>query len=176
VPILMRASLPAAGAAPVSEGMQNLMKVLSQVGVYVGSAITFGLAFGLFRSFAQVPRTLNAYFKLYCIAFGFVMPLYAAYEFVARGLLGGIGMTSFNGPITPEQWMTPTALVSLALALLLWTYFVAIHRRFWHMPVWKATVLYVIAAVVSYKLSFWLMYAVGYVTASVLTSSGLLAT
>jgi len=176
VPILMRASLPVAGAAPVSESMQTLLKVLSQVGVYVGAAITFGLAYGLFRYFTRVPRTLNAYFKLYCIAFGFVMPLYAAYEFVARGLFGGVGMSSFNGPMTAEQWSTPTALVSIGLALLLWGYFVAIHRRFWSMPLWKATVLYVIAAVVSYKLSFWLMFYVGYVTAGTLISSGLLTT
>lgn len=176
VPILMHTSVPATGAAPVSESMQNVLKVLSQVGVYVGSAITFGLAFGLFRYFAQVPRTFNAYFKLYCMAFGFVMPLYAAYEFVTRGLLDGIGMSSFNGPMTEAQWMTPTALVSVALALLLWGYFVAIHRRFWSMPVWKATVLYVIAAVVSYKLSFWLMFYVGYFTVSTLISSGLLRT
>lgn len=176
VPIFMHASLPAAGAAPVSEGMQTLMKVLSQVGVYIGSAITFGLAFGLFRYFARVPRTLTAYFKLYCIAFGFIMPLYATYEFVARGLLGGSGMSSFSDQMTGAQWATPTALVSLGLALLLWAYFIAIHRRFWKMPVWKATVLYVIAAIVSDKLSFWLMFYVGYFTRSVLISSGLLAT
>ncbi len=176
VPILMHASVPATGAAPVSESMQNLMKVLSQVGVYVGSAITFGLAYGLFRTFARVPRTLNAYFKLYCIAFGFVMPLYAAYEFAARGLLGGIGMSSFNGPMTEAQWLTPTALASLALTLLLWAYFVAVHRRFWSLPLWKATLLYVISAVVSYKVSFWVMYVLGYVTTSVLISQGLLTT
>ncbi len=61
-------------------------------------------------------------------------PIYGAYEFIVRGMLGGIGMSSFGAPMTLDDWMTPSALTSIALALLLWAYFVAIHRRFWGMP------------------------------------------
>ena len=115
LPILMRTTVPTAAAGHMSEDMQTLMKVLSQVGVYVGAVITFLLAFALFRYFAKEPRTLKAYFKLYCLAFGFVMPLYAVYEFAARGLLGGTGMSSFNETAHPVQWSEPSTLISAAL-------------------------------------------------------------
>ncbi len=173
LPILMRTTVPAAAAGHMSEDMQTLMKVLSQVGVYVGAVITFLLAFALFRYFAKEPRTLKAYFKLYCLAFGFVMPLYAVYEFAARGLLGGTGMSSFNETAHPVQWNEPSTLVSAALALLLWSYFIAIHRRFWRMSLWRAGALYVVAAIASYQLSFWLMYVVGYWTTKALIAAGL---
>jgi hypothetical protein len=176
VPILLSSAVPAAQSAHLSESMQTLMKVLSQVGVYVGAAITFVLAYALFRFFAKEPRSFTAYFKLYCVAFGFVMPLYAAYEFVARSLLGGTGMSSFNETGQhPVQWDSPSTLVSAALALVLWGYFIAIHRRFWHMSLWKAGALYVVAAITSYQLSFWLMYFVGYWTAAALVAVGVVS-
>ena len=105
LPTLFEASGAAAPGAHVSESMQNLMRVLSQAGAYIGTAITFLIAFGLFRYFAREPRTLPAYFKLYSLAFGFVMPIYAAYEFVARHILGVTGMSSLG---TVVQW-TPSA-------------------------------------------------------------------
>lgn len=171
VPILLKSTMPA-GASQVSESMQTLMKVLSQVGVYVGAAITFFIAFLLYRWFAKEPRTLRAYFKLYCLAFGFVMPLYALYEFLARGVLGGVGMSSLNEVTQPEHLAAPVTLASLMLVLLLWAYFIAIHRRFWRMSVWRAGVLYVVAAVSSYQISFWFMYVIGYVIAALLISAG----
>ena len=107
---------------PMSESMQTLMKVLSQVGVYVGAAITFVLAYALFRYFAKEPRTLKAYFKLYCLAFGFIMPLYAVYEFVARGLLGGTGHVVVQRRHAPDGEqilsMPLDARSSVALALI----------------------------------------------------------
>jgi hypothetical protein len=48
--------------------------------------------------------------------------------------------------------------------------------HFWRLPLWKAVVLYVIAATSSYQLSFWLMYGVGLVTTKVLLASGFLQT
>jgi len=173
VPILLSSAIPAAQSAHMSESMQTLMKVLSQVGVYVGAAITFVLAYALFRFFAKEPRTFKAYFKLYCLAFGFIMPLYAVYEYAARGLLGGTGMSSFNETAQhPVQWAAPSTLVSAALALVLWSYFIAIHKRFWNMSVWRAGALYVAAALCSYQLSFWLMYVVGYWTTAMLIAVG----
>ena len=130
---------------------------MSQVGLYVGSAITFAIAYGLYRYFSKEPRSFHAYFKLYCLAFGFVMPLYAAYEFVARQVLGGIGMSSLDQVTRTEQLSEPLT-CSITLALLLWAYFIAIHRRFWRMSLWRAGALYVVAALVSYRVSFWLMY------------------
>jgi len=173
VPILLNQVTPTQQGAQFSESMQNLMKVLSQAGVYVGAAITFVLAYGLFRYFAKVPRTFHAYFKLYCLAFGFIMPFYAVYEYVARTLLGGTGMSSFNDTAHAVQWANPSTLVSMGLALVLWGYFIAIHRRFWGMTVWRAGVLYVVAAITSYYASFWLMYWVGYWTAGFLIARGI---
>jgi hypothetical protein len=171
LPILMRTTVPVAAAGHMSEDMQTLMKVLSQVGVYVGAVITFVLAFALFRYFAKEPRTLKAYFKLYCIAFGFVMPLYAVYEFAMRGLFGGTGMSSFSAGAV--RWTEPSTLLSAALALVLWSYFIAIHRRFWRMSLWRAGALYVVAAIASNQLSFLLMYVVGYWTTKTLIAAGL---
>lgn len=176
LPTLFQAAAEAGPGAHVSESLQTLMKVLSQAGVYVGAAITFMLAFGLFRYFSREPRSLQAYFKLYCLAFGLVMPMYATYEFVTRHVLGVTGMSSFNGPMTVAQWATPSAIIAAALALLLWAYFIAIHRRFWRLPLWKAGVLYVVAATASYQLTFWLMYAVGYGVAKLLITLGALQT
>jgi hypothetical protein len=172
VPIVMRVVIPA-GGMQVSESMQTLMKVLSQVGIYVGMAVTFALAYGLFRYFATAQRPFHAYFKLYCLALGFMAPLYGAHEFIVRGMLGGIGMSTFGAPMTLDDWMTPSALTSTALVLLLFAYFVGIHRRFWGMPVWKATALYLVAAVVSNNVSYWLMWWVGFYSARVLTAAGI---
>ncbi len=41
------------------------------------------------------------------------------------------------------------------------------------MPVWKATALYLVAAVVSNKVGYWLMWWVGFYSASVLTAAGI---
>jgi hypothetical protein len=172
LPTLFGAAAAAGPAAHVSESMQTLMRTLSQVGAYIGTAITFLIAYGLFRYFAREPRTLPAYFKLYCVGFGFVMPIYAVYEFVARHLLGVTGISSLN---SVTVW-TPSAVLAAAVALVLWAYFIAIHQRFWRLPLWKAVVLYVVAATSSYQLSFWLMYAVGRVTSEVLLANGFLQT
>ncbi len=173
LPILLQNAVPADGTVHLSESMQTLAKVLSQVGVYVGAVIGFLLAYGLFRIFAKEPRSLRAYFKLYCLAFGFVTPLYAAYEFGMRTLLHGTGMSSFNGPMTQAEQLTPTALASLALLLVLWAYFIAIHSRFWRMPLWKGGALYAASAIGSYQLSYWLMFYVGYLIAAVLVAYGI---
>ena len=79
VPIVVRTVAPP--GTNVSESMLTLMKVLSQVGVYVGMAITFLLSFAVFRYFASVKRPFHAYFKLYCLALGFVAPIYGIYEY-----------------------------------------------------------------------------------------------
>lgn len=174
IPVLLQGSVPDDATAHLSEDIRTLAKAMSQVGVYVGAVIGFLLTFGLFRAFAREPRTLPAYFKLYCMAFGFVTPLYAVYEFAARSLLGGTGMSSLNGPLTETQLATPSALISIALSLTLWAYFIAVHRRFWRMPLWKAGVLYVVAAVVSYQLSYWTMFYVGQWTRDTLLAAGLI--
>ena len=171
IPIFVRSAVPA--SAQVSESMRTLMNVLSQVGVYVGHVITFFIAYGLFRYFAKEPRTFRAYFKFYCMAFGFIMPLYAAYEFLARGVLGGVGMSNLGEAQQLEQSLAPLTLLSTALALVFWAYFIAVHRRFWRMSVWRAGVLYFVAAVSSYQISYWLMYGVGFVTARVLVAAGI---
>ncbi len=172
VPIVMHMLVPVGGDVHVSESMQTLMKVLSQVGIYVGLAITFALAYAMFRFFARVQRPFAAYFKLYCLALGFMAPIYGAYEFIVRGLLGGFGMSSLGALQTEADWMSPTALASITLSLLLWAYFVGIHRRFWDMPVWKATALYVVASVVAGQVGYYLMWWVGFYTAQVLTNAG----
>lgn len=172
MPILMNTSIEAAHGAPVSESMQNLMKVMSQIGVYVGALITFGLAYGLFRYFAKEPRTLKEYLKLYCLAFGFILPLYAVYEYASRVLLGVTGMSSFNESMLPNQWAQPATWLAAALTLAVWAYFIAIHRRFWRMSVWRAGALYSVASISSYHLSYWLMYFVGYWTAAILVGAG----
>lgn len=171
VPVVMRMVIPT-GGVQVSESMQSLMKVLSQVGIYVGVAITFLLGYALFRFFAKERRTFAAYFKLYAIAMGFVAPIYGAYEFVVGVMLGGVGMSSL-GALTEADMMTPTMLISTALAITLWVYFVAIHHRFWAMPIWKATILYFVASIVSTDLGYWLMWWVGFYSARVLIAAGI---
>ena len=58
--------------------------------------MTFAIAYALFRYFAAVKRPFHAYFKLYCLALGFMAPIYGVYEFVVRGMLGGTGMSSLE--------------------------------------------------------------------------------
>jgi hypothetical protein len=171
VPIVVRTVAPP--GANVSESMLTLMKVLSQVGVYVGMAITFLLAFAVFRYFASVKRPFHLYFKLYCLALGFVAPIYGIYEYVVRSLLGGTGLSSFNAQMTLAAWSTPTAWASLALMVLVFVYFIGIHRRFWNMPVWKAALLYVGASYVSGNAGVYLMWYVGWYSAYVLTAAGI---
>lgn len=170
IPIMVRSVVP----GQLSESLQTYVKVMSQVGVYVGSAITFVIAYWLYRYFAKERRTVSAYFKLYCLAFGFVMPLYAAYEFVARSVLGGIGMSSLEQVTQVEQLREPLTLVSVSLALLLWAYMIAIHRRFWRMGLWRAAILYVVAAISSSKISFWLMFAVSAFGREALVAAGII--
>jgi hypothetical protein len=173
VPVIMQAVIPTGGNVHVSESMQTLMKILSQVGIYVGMAITFALAYAIFRYFATVKRPFHAYFKLYCLALGFMAPIYGAYEFIVRLMVGGIGMSTFGAPMTGADWLSPSAIASVVLSLLLWAYFVAIHRRFWAMPVWKATALYLVASVVSYQVGYQLMWQVGFYSAKMLTAAGI---
>ena len=173
VPIVMNVIVPPNSGVHVSESMLTLMKVLSQVGVYVGMAITFALGYALFRFFAAVKRPLAEYFKLYCLTLGFVAPIYGVYEFLVRGILGGIGVSSFGGPMTDADWLTPSAIASAALGVSLFVYFIAVHRRFWNMPVWKATALYLLATVVANQVGFWLMWYVGWYSARALTQAGI---
>lgn len=171
VPVVMKIVAPADGSE-VSENLQLLMKILSQVGIYVGIASVFLLAYALFRFFAKVRRPFHAYFKLYCLALGFVAPIYGVWEFVVRGMFGGISMSSFGTAMSADDWTRPSAIASMALALLFWAYFVGIHRRFWEMPVWKATLLYVAACIVANLVSTQLMWYVGFYTAYVVAAAG----
>lgn len=171
VPVVMRMVVPTGGAA-VSESMQTLMKALSQVGIYFGVVLSFLTAYLLFRLFAKNKRTLADYFKLYAIALGFIAPIYGAYEFVAKVLLNGVSMTGL-GSLTEAELLQPMTGISVVLALLLWAYFVAIHRRFWAMPVWKATLLYLVATIVSGQLGYTIMWYVGFYTARILIDAGI---
>ena len=105
VPIVLRTVAPP--GTNVSESMLTLMKVLSQVGVYVGMAMAFLLAFAVFRLFAPQKRPFHAYFKLYCLALGFMAPIYGIYEFVVRSLLGGTGLSSFNAQMSLDALVHP---------------------------------------------------------------------
>lgn len=162
VPFIVQSAVPTEQMSQFSESMQTLLKILSQVGVYVGAAITFLLGFALFRLFAKERRSFKSYLKLYCLAFGFMLPPFAVYDYVVRGLLGTTGLSSFvaRNPTT-EELLTPAFAVSFAVSLLIWAYFIAIHRRFWHMSIWKAGALYTAAALVSNQLGYWLMFHVG---------------
>ncbi|MBC7832880.1 MAG: hypothetical protein H7Y62_12775 [Hyphomicrobium sp.] len=171
VPIVLRTVAPP--GTNVSDSMLTLMKILSQVGVYVGMAMAFLLAFAVFRLFAPQKRPFHAYFKLYCLALGFMAPIYGIYEFAVRSLLGGTGLSSFNAQMSLDAWSTPTAWVSVALMVLVFAYFIGIHRRFWNMPVWKAAPLYLATSFVSGNASFHLMWYVGWYSAYVLTAAGI---
>ena len=171
VPIVIQQVAPP--GTNVSESLLTLMKILSQVGVYAGMIVTFLLAFLVFRLFSQVQRPFHAYFKLYAIALGFVAPIYAIYEFVARSVLGGVGMSSFSAQMTPDDWLKPTAWVSVALIVAMLVYFIGIHRRFWQMPVWKAALLYLPASYVANVISYQMMWYVGWYSAYVLSAAGI---
>jgi hypothetical protein len=173
LPFIIQSADPTGAMAHYSESMQTLVKILTQAGVYVGAFITFLLGFALFGFFAKEPRSLKSYLKLYCLAFGFIMPPYAVYDYVARGVLGSTGLSSFTGTgPTPEQMLSVPFLLSFAVSLLIWAYFIAIHRRFWRMPVWKAGALYTITALTSYQAGYWIMYFVGYWVAFWLVRAG----
>jgi hypothetical protein len=171
VPIVLRTVAPP--GTNVSESMLTLMKVLSQVGVYVGIGLAFLLAFVVFRFFASPKRPFHAYFKLYCLALGFMAPIYGIYEFVVRSLLGGTGLSSFNAQMTLAAWSTPTAWASVVLMVLVFAYFIGIHRRFWNMPVWKAALLYLASSFVSGNAGVYLMWYVGWYSAYVLSAAGI---
>jgi hypothetical protein len=101
------------------------------------------------------------------------MPPYAIYDYVVRGLLGSTGLSSFVGQDpTPEQILSVPFAVSFALTLLIWGYFIAIHKRFWNMSVWKAGALYSAASMASYQAAYWVMYFVGYYIALILVGAG----
>jgi hypothetical protein len=171
VPIVIKHVAPP--GTNVSESLLTLMKILSQVGVYAGMVVTFLLAYLVFRLFAQVQRPFHAYFNLYAIALGFVAPIYGIYEFVTRSVLGGVGMSSFSAQMTPDDWLKPTAWVSVALIVAMLVYFIGIHRRFWQMPVWKAALLYLPASYVANVVSYQMMWYVGWYSAYVLSAAGI---
>ncbi len=162
IPFIVQSAVADEQMSQFSESMRRLISVMSQVGVYVGAVITFLLGYGLFRVFAKEARSLKSYFKLYCLAYGFMMPPYALYDYVARGLLGITGLSSFavQAP-TAEELASVPFVVSLGVSLLIWVYFIAIHRRFWRMPVWKAMVLFSVAAIAASKIGYEVMYVVG---------------
>jgi len=57
--------------------------------------------------------------------------------------------------------------------VLVFAYFIGIHRRFWNMPVWKAAPLYLATSYVSGNASFYLMWYVGWYSAYVLSAAGI---
>lgn len=52
-------------------------------------------------------------------------------------------------------------------------YYIGIHRRFWEMPIWKATLLYLATSWVSNQIGYYLMWYVGFYTARVLIAAGI---
>lgn len=173
VPVVMNMIVPGDGSVQVSESMLTLMKALSQIGVYVGTVITFLLAYGVFRLFSRVKRSFHAYFKLFCLALGFTAPINGAYEFVVTRVFHGAGITAFNLQLTREALLTPTGLSTLTLILLIFSYNVGIHRRFWDIPAWKAAPLYFVTALVSNQIGYYLMWWVGFYSASILIAAGI---
>lgn len=174
VPFIIQSADPTGAMARYSESMQMLMKVLSQAGVYAGAIFAFLIGYAIFFVFAKTPRTFKAYLKLYCLAYGFMLPPYALYDYVARGILGSTGLTSYlNQSPSLEQLLTVPFAVALSASLLIWAYFIAIHRRFWNMALWKAGVLYTAAALISQKVGYWAMYYIGYWAALGLIRAGI---
>jgi hypothetical protein len=173
VPIVVRQVAPE--GAQVSESMLTLMKVLSQAGVYVGILIAFLMAFFAFRTFASDKRPFHQYFKLNCLALGFVSPIYAIYEFVTRNLLHGVGLSAIEMQQLPTDGIHPTMFVSLAVFVLLLSYFIGINRRFWRMPLWKVVLIYMPTYYVSGIVSYQLMWYVGWYTAYLLSAAGVVS-
>ncbi|MEI9899231.1 MAG: hypothetical protein WDN31_02825 [Hyphomicrobium sp.] len=173
VPVVMRVVAPADGPVHVSDSMLNLMRVLSQVGIYVGTAITFALSYMVFRALSRVKRPLHAYFKLFCLALGFSAPINGAYEFTVRNVLHGTGLSSFGTQMTLNDVLTPTGVSSIVLMVLMFTYFTALNRRFWEMAAWKAVGLYLATTIVANQIGYYLMWFVGFYTARVLTAAGI---
>jgi hypothetical protein len=174
----------------VSDSLLTLMKVLSQVGVYVGIVITFAFAYFVFRLLSAVKRPLHAYFKLSCLALGFTAPINGAYEFIVSKVLHGTGLTTVSGAISGlvaelfttlrfntdlalQILLTPTALNSLVVLAGMFAYYIGIHRRFWQMPVWQTTPLYLATSWVSNAIGYYLMWYVGFYVARVLMAAGI---
>jgi len=170
VPIVVKQVAPE--GTQLSESMLTLMKVLSQAGVYVGIVISFVMAYLAFRTFAREKRPFHLYFKLNCLALGFVAPIYALYEFVTRNLLNGVGLSSLEMQQLPEDGLQPTLFISLAVFVLLLSYFIGINRRFWRMPTWQVILIYIPTYYVSGVVSYQLMWYVGWYSAYVLTAAG----
>lgn len=174
LPILLQMWALGGDTAKISPSMLTLMRIVFQVNLYLGAAITFSLGYAVFRHFAKEPRPLRSYFKLYCLAWGFIAPIYAIYEYVTRTVLGVTGMSTFNGPtMTLEQWARPSTMLAVVLILTQVAFFVAIHVRFWRMRLRWALPLYVAVVLVSNKISFWLSFYVGYWSAHVLSAYGI---
>ena len=75
--------------------------------------------------------------------------------------------------MTAADWLHPSAMASVGLSLVLYVYFIAIHGRFWNMPVWKAAALYIVVAFVSNQAAYHLMWWVGFYSAKVLSNAGI---
>ena len=75
--------------------------------------------------------------------------------------------------MTLADLITPSALASIAVVALMYVYFIGIHRRFWDMPVWKASALYLVAAILSNQIGYFVMWWVGFYSAKVLTAAGI---
>lgn len=174
LPIFLRMFAPGGDTANISPSMLTLMKVLFQFNLYLAAAITFSLGYVLFRYLSKVARPLRSYFKLYCLAWGFIAPLYAVYEYVTRGVLGVTGMSTFNGPtMTLEQWARPSTALAVVLILAQVAFFVAIHARFWRMRARWALPLYLAALLTSNSISYWLSLYIGQWSGQVLTAYGI---
>jgi hypothetical protein len=173
VPVVMNLVMPAGSTVHVSESMLTLLKVLSQVGVYVGIVITFTIAYFVLRLLSPVKRPLHAYFKLFCLALGFTAPINGAYEFIVSKVLHGTGTTAFNFQLTEEALLSPTGLSSLTLILAMLVYYIGINRRFWQLALWKAGLLYIAVSWVSNQVGYYLMWYVGFYVARVLIAAGI---
>jgi len=147
----------------------------SQLGIYIGTAITIVMLYYTFRLIARERKPFRQYLKLWAIWAGFMLPIYALMHVVVQVL--GDDMRAASMLVAPGQGdgaLTPAFLLALGTIIVLIVYGAIVHARYWRVAMWKAVPAYLAANVGAYHVSYWVAFYVAVLLSHIALAVGYL--
>lgn len=146
----------------------------SQLGIYIGTAITIAFLYAAFRLIAPERRPLRQYLKLWAIWAGFMLPIYALSQIAVKLTADGSATAVMTGQTPASGAVTPGMLGAIGIVLVLVAYGSIVHARYWRVAMWKAVPAYLIANIAAYHVSYWVAFAVAVFLSQIALSIGYL--
>lgn len=161
--------------AGISAERRAWAMMTSQLGVYIGTAITIVFLYYMFRLIAPERKPFRQYLKLWAIWAGFMLPLYALSQIVVQLMSEDTRAVSvLTGQGSAVTDVTPATLTAFAAVFVLVGYGALVHARYWRTALWKAVPAYVAANIAAYHVSYWVAFYVAVFLTQIAFSIGYL--